>query len=108
MRLQHLEDFVAIFQVGLVAGRAQRRGRRVGDHFQIVAGLLGQVEQILVDDAAHAVVRAVDAADVGEFARFQHDAGKRLVDDRGGTATLGDEDFLGRHDRAPGMDDVLS
>ena len=62
MRLKHLEDLVAIFGVGLVAGRAQRRGRRVGDHFQVVGGLLGQVEQIFVDDAAHAMMGAIDAA----------------------------------------------
>ncbi len=32
-----------------------------GDHLEIVAGLLRQVDEVLVDDAAHAVMGAVDA-----------------------------------------------
>ena len=35
VRAQHLEDFLAIFAVGLVAGRAERRGRAGGDRFEI-------------------------------------------------------------------------
>ena len=101
MRLQHLENLVAIFGVGLVAGRAERGGRRIGHHFEIVAGLLGQIEEILVDDAAHAVMGAIDALDAGEFARLQHHARERLVDDGGRAAALGDENFLRRHEILP-------
>jgi hypothetical protein len=55
VRAQHLEDLLAIGQVGLVARGAQRRRRRGRHQFQVVAGLLREVDQVFVDDAAHAV-----------------------------------------------------
>jgi hypothetical protein len=58
---QHLEDLVAVGQVGLVAGAAQRRAGVAGHQFQVVAGLLRQVDEVFVDDAAHTMARAVDA-----------------------------------------------
>ena len=66
--LQDLEDLLAIFEVRLVAGRAERGGRGGRDRFEIGDGLLAEVDEILVDDAAHAVQRAVDVRDVRETA----------------------------------------
>ena len=60
---------------------------------EVVGGLLGQVDEVLVDDAAHAVARAVDALDAAEAPRFEHHADQRLVDDGGRAAALGDEDL---------------
>jgi len=37
--------------------------------------------------------RSVDASHLGEFASLQRDADDTLVNNRGGAATLGDEDF---------------
>ena len=37
VRLQHLEDLLAVGQVGLVAGRAERRGGRGGHQLEVVA-----------------------------------------------------------------------
>ncbi len=95
--LQDLEDFLAVFQVGLVAGRAQRRTRRVGDVLQVVGGFERQVDEFLVDDAAHAVGGAIDAFDGAELARFDDRADHGFVDHGGGTATLSDEHFTLEH-----------
>ena len=92
--LQHLEDVLAVLQVGLVARRAQRRRRRRGHALELRAGLHRQVDEILVDDAAHAVARAVDALDAGQRARREHRADERLVDHGGRAAALGDKDSL--------------
>ena len=101
VRLQHLEDLQAVGAVGLVARGTQRRGRRAGHQLQVVAGFLREVDEVLVDDAAHAVARAVDQAHVVMAPRLQHHAGQRLVDDRGGAASLGDENLAGRHEWTP-------
>ena len=93
MGAQHLEDFLAIFQVRLVAGGAERGGGRIGDHLEIMRRLLRQIDEVLVDDAAHAVEGAIDALDLAKFARFQHRADERLVDDGGRAAALCDDDL---------------
>ena len=77
---QHLEDFLAIFAVGLVARRAERRRWAGSDRFQVDGGLLAEIDQILVDDAAHAMPRAIDVIDAGEPAGFERHADQRLVD----------------------------
>ena len=53
MTLALIEDLLAIFEVGLVACRTQRRRRRSGHHFDVVAGFLGQVKEFFVDDAGY-------------------------------------------------------
>jgi len=78
--LQDLENLLAVLEVGLVAGRTQRRARRLGHQFQVVGGFLGEVEELLVDDAAHAVVGAIDPFHRRELARFNDRADHRLVD----------------------------
>ena len=98
MRAQHFENLLAILGVWLVARRAQCRRRRGRNHFKIAARFLRQVEQVFVDDAAHAMLGAVNASDAGKFAGFEHNANKRLVDDRGWAATLGDQNFCRRHE----------
>ena len=99
VRLQNLEYFLAVFQIRLVPRRAQRRGRRLADHFQVVRRLLRQIDEFLVHDPAHAVQRAIDQTDIAEFPRFQHRADERLVDDRGRTAALGHQHFSLQHGR---------
>jgi hypothetical protein len=99
MRLEHFEDFQAIGEVGLVARRAERGGRRVGDRLEIEAGLARQIDEFLVDDAAHAERRAIDALDPGKFAGLQRDADQRLVDHRGRPAALRDKNL--RHESFP-------
>ena len=80
VRLQHLEDLVAVLAVGLVAGAAEGGRRGAGDKLQIVRGLLGQIQKVLVDDAAHPAERTVDVLDGLVFPRFDDDAGKGFVD----------------------------
>ena len=93
VRAQHFKNLLAILGIRLVAGRAECRRRRARNHFKIVARLLRQVDQVFVDDAAHAVLGAVNASDVGKPAGFKHNANKRLIDDSGWAATLGDQNF---------------
>ena len=101
VRLQNLEDFLAIFDVRFVARRAERGRRGAGHEFEVVGRLLRQIGEILVDDSAHAVKRAVDALDLTKFARFQHGADQRLVNDGGRAAALRDEN-LGKIDVGQG------
>jgi len=68
--LKRLEDFGAIFVVGLVASRTQRRGRGSGNIFQIVLGLLREVDEILVDNALDAVKSTINFLDIAKLARF--------------------------------------
>jgi len=89
VRLHHPEYLQAVFPVGLVARRTQCGRRCGGDQLQIRRRLRTQVNQILIDDAAHAVDRAIDFFDRSEFAGFEDGANQRLVDDRGGAAALG-------------------
>ncbi|MDT4863598.1 hypothetical protein FQZ97_983110 [compost metagenome] len=100
---EHLEDFLAVLQVGLVARGAQRRGRGTGHRFEVVTGLLREVHELLVHDATHAVARAVDQLHVLETPRLQRHAHQRLVDHGGRAAALGDENFSGWHGSAPWM-----
>ena len=95
VRAQHLEDRLAVGGVGLVTGRAEGRRRCGGDGFQVGPCLLCQVDKVLIDDAAHAVPRAVHGEPARQALRAQHDADQRLVDDRSGPAALGDEDLSG-------------
>ena len=93
VRPQHFENLFAIRHIGLVAGGTQRAGRCVGYQFQVVAGLLGEVQKLLVDDAAHAMHGAVDMGDLLKAPGLQRHADERLVDHSGGAATLGYQDF---------------
>ena len=101
MGLKDAEDLLAVFEVGLVAGRAEGRRGRVTDQFQVVGGLLGQVEELLVDDAAHPVKGAVNQLDAGELSRFQHRADHGLIDHRRRPAALGDQNLTLQHGTAP-------
>ena len=62
-----------------------------------MGGFLGEIDEFLIDNPAHAMQRAVHQADVAEFSRLQHGPDERLVDDGGRAATLGDEDFSLQH-----------
>ncbi len=96
VRFQDLEDLLAIFEVRLVAGGAERGGGRRRDRLEVGDRLLAQIDEIVVDDPAHALQRAIDMADVGKPPRLERHAGQRLVDHRRRTASLGDKDLV-RH-----------
>ena len=100
MRLQDLEDLLAIFEVRLVAGRAERCGGRGGDRLEIGDRLLAEIDEIVVDDAAHPVQRAIDPRNAREPARLERHPDQRLVDDRGRAAPLSDKDLV-RHQSLP-------
>jgi len=89
VRLQDPEDLLAVGRVRLVAGRADRRRRRLGHPLQVVGGLLGEVDELLVDDPGHPVQGAVDVLHLGKLARLQHRPHEGLVDHRGGPAAHG-------------------
>jgi hypothetical protein len=58
---------------------------------------LRQVDKVLVNDAAYAMQRTVDVADLAEAPRFQGHTDQRLVDDGGGAAALSDKYFSRGH-----------
>ena len=97
VRLEHVKNLLAVSQVRLVARAAQSRRGRGSDEFEVVAGLLGQVDKILVDDATNTVPGTVDQIDRAMPPGFEHDADQALVDHRGGAAALGDEYLVQSH-----------
>ena len=96
VRFQDLENLLTIFEVRLVAGGSERGGWRRRDRLEVGDRLLPEIDEIVVDDAAHALQRAIDMADVGKPPRLERHAGQRLVDHRRRTASLGDKDLV-RH-----------
>jgi hypothetical protein len=94
---QAFEDPLAVLGVGLVAGRAQGRRRRAGDGVERRLVLVGQVDELVVGQPAHAVPHAEDPLDrvarlagaLGEQALDDPD--ERLVDDGGRAARLADD-----------------
>ena len=97
VRLQHLEDLLAVLQIRLVARGAERRARGAGHELQVVAGLLRQIEKVFVDDAAHAMPGAVHPLHAELPARLQHHAHQGLVDHRRRAASLGDQNLAWGH-----------
>ena len=100
VRLENLEDLLAVFDVRLVAGRAERGGGGRSDRLEVADRLLAEVDEVVVDDAAHPVDRAIDVGHVGEATRLERDADQRLVDHRRRSAALGDENLV-RHEHPP-------
>ena len=96
VRLHDLEHLQAVLDVGLVAGRAETGGGRDRHVFQVLQGGLGEIEEVLLEHAAHAVAGAVDVGDLREPARFEDDAYDALVDDRGRATALRDKSFAGQ------------
>ena len=93
MLAEDVEDLLAVLFIGLVTGAAKGGGRRHRHALQVIGGFLRQVKKIIVDDAVHAVDRAVHLGDLAEFTAFQHHADQALVDYRCRAAALGDDDF---------------
>ena len=91
--LHHLEHAGTVFLVGLVAGGKQAGGRCIRHLLKIVGGLAGEIHEVFLDDAAHAVDGAVNRGDLGEFAGLEGHAHDALVDHMGGAAALGDQNF---------------
>lgn len=95
--LQRCEDVPAIGQIGLVSRRAQGRGRRGGDRFEIGPAFGRKVDEILVHDAAHPVACAIDPLDLRKQSRFEHGTGQRLIDHRRRAAAHGDHQLAASH-----------
>ena len=96
MRLQDLENFLAIGEVGLVASRAERRAWRGCDLLQVDVRFLSQIDHGLIDDTADAMQCPVYASGI-PAPRFLHSADQGLVNDRRRTATLRDQHFPLQH-----------
>ena len=97
MGLENLENLTAIGAIGLVAGRTQGRGRRLRHPFQIACRFTGQVEEILTYNSRDPMARSVNSGNAFDCTGFQGHPGERLIDDDGGSAALGDENFAFQH-----------
>ena len=93
MRLHHAQHLLTIFQIRFIACRAQSGGRRIGNHFQIMRRFAGQVDQIFIYNAAHAMDSAVNMFYTVEFARFQNNADQRLINHCRRTSALSHQQF---------------
>ena len=71
VRLQDLEDLPTIFEVRLVASGSECGGRRRRDGLEVGDRLWSEIDKVVVDDAAHALQRAIDVADVGKPPRLE-------------------------------------
>ena len=80
---------------GIAGAAAGIAALLVGHQFQVVAGLLREVNQVFIDDAAYTVAGAVDQINTVMAPCFQHHADEALVDHGGGAAALGDQYFSG-------------
>ncbi len=100
VRLQDLEDLLAVLEVGLVAGRAERGGGSRGDRFKVADRFLAEIDEVVVDDASHAMQRAVDFRDARKAAGLERDADQGLVDHRRRSAALSDQNLV-RHGYPP-------
>ena len=92
--LEGLEDLLAVGLVGLVAGGAQGGGGGLGDALEQVGGEVIEGDEVVVDDAADAVLGAEDFADLARLlggGEGFDDADEGLVDDGGGAAGLADD-----------------
>ncbi len=92
-----LEDLEHAVEVGLllelVAAGAEGRAR---GELEAADGLLAlgrEVDQLLVEQAEHAVQAAVDLLDVGVVEGLGDDAREGRIDDGGGAAGLADQDI---------------
>ena len=101
MRLQDLENLLAVGQVRFVTGGAQGAGGRVGHQLQVVVGFLRQIDKIFVHDATHTVACAVNTLDRTKAPRLQRHAHQRLVDHRRGAAALCNKYLSGCHTNPP-------
>ena len=88
---ERLEDLLAVFLVRLVARGAQGRGGRAGDDLQHLGRLALQVDEVVVDHAAHAVARAEQLLDLRVLLDLLDHADQRLVDDHRRPARLPDD-----------------
>lgn len=91
--LQDLEDLLAVVEVRLVPRGAQGGRGRLRNHLQVVGGLLGQVQELLVDDPADPMEGPVYQLDIGELPGFQDRAHHGLIDYRRRASTLGDQNL---------------
>ena len=88
---EHLKHFFAFGLARLEAHRTQCGGGGGGDQFKLFGALRGEIDEVFFHDPGDAVARAENAGNVGLFARRQHRADQRLVDDGGRSARLPDD-----------------
>ena len=70
MRLQDLENVLAVFLIRLVAGRAERRAGSLGDVFKVLGGFQAEIDKVLTEDAADAVKGAINRFHIIIFPEF--------------------------------------
>src|ERR1700722_6026378 len=70
VRFEDLKNLLAIFEVWFVAGRAERGGGSRRDRLEIGDRLLPEIDEIVIDDAAHPVQRATHMRDVRKSPRL--------------------------------------
>ena len=92
-----LEDLKDAIKVGLflefeTAGAESGAGR-VFERANLLLRLRSEIDQVLVEDAEHAVERAVDLFDAFMVQRFRDEARDAGVDNRGGAAGLAYQDI---------------
>ena len=92
-----LEDLEDAIKVGLFlefeAAGAQSGAGRVFERADLLLRLRSEIDQVLVEDAEHAVQRAVDLFDTFMVQRFRDEARDAGVDNRGGAAGLAYQDI---------------
>ena len=94
MRLEHLEHAVEVgLLLELVAAGAEGGAGRVPEGADLLLRLGGEIDEVLAEDAEHAVQRAVDLLDAVMVQRLGDDAGDAGVDDGGGAAGLAHQDI---------------
>src|SRR5579871_3124366 len=98
---QRIDDVGAIFRVRLVAGRAEPGIRRIAEAAQVGVRQRREVDEVALAEAADAVACAEHLGAGKATPDFQHSAGDRLVDDRGWTAALGDDEYVAQACPAP-------
>ena len=102
MGLEHLEHALEVaLLLELVTAGAESGAGGVFEGADLLLGLGREVDQILVQDAQHAVERAVDLLYALMVQRFRDDSRDARVDDGGGTAGLAHQNISYKfsHDR---------
>ena len=91
-----LEDFEHAVEIGLFleleAAGAEGGAGRVLESADLLLGLAGQIDKILLENAEDAVERAVNLLDALVVQRFGNDARDTGVNDGGGAAGLAHQD----------------
>ena len=89
VRLEDLEDaFEVLLFLEFVAAGAEGGAGGVAEGADLLLGLGGEIDQVFLQDAEHAVQRAVDFLDALVVQSLRDDAGDAGIDDGGGATGL--------------------